>query len=178
MAMGNSGSGDTAFHRALERIVFGHRAIVLVLFALVTLAMGFFASQLRVDAGFMKQIPRDHPYMATFTEYMAEFGGANRVLVALVAKDGDIFDQAYMARLDGPTKDVMAMGSRRTPALSRSSRTVSPAATSSRTPSPLRSRASRPRRRTSRGSAATSSRPTSLAASSPATGRRPWCGPN
>lgn len=109
MAMGNSGSGDTAFHRALERIVFGHRAIVLVLFALVTLAMGFFASQLRVDAGFMKQIPRDHPYMATFTEYMAEFGGANRVLVALVAKDGDIFDQAYMARLEGLTKDVMAM---------------------------------------------------------------------
>ena len=109
MALGNSGSGDTAFHRALERVIFGNRGAVMVLFALVTVAMAFFAAQLRVDAGFMKQIPRAHPYMATFTEYMAEFGGANRVLVAVVAKDGDIFDQAYMGTLENVTKDVMAM---------------------------------------------------------------------
>jgi hypothetical protein len=109
MALGNSGSGDTAFHRALERVIFNNRAIVLALFALVTVAMAFFASQLRVDAGFMKQIPREHPYMSTFVEYMAEFGGANRVLVAVVAKDGDIFDQQYLATLENVTKDVMAM---------------------------------------------------------------------
>jgi hypothetical protein len=108
MALGNS-SGDSAFHRALERVIFNNRAIVLAFFAIVTVAMAFFASQLRVDAGFMKQIPREHPYMSTFVEYMAEFGGANRVLVAVVAKDGDIFDQAYMATLENVTKDVMAM---------------------------------------------------------------------
>ena len=109
MALGNSGSGDTAFHRALERVIFNNRGIVMVFFAIVTVAMAFFASQLRVDAGFMKQIPREHPYMSTFVEYMAEFGGANRVLVAVVAKDGDIFDQQYMATLENVTKDVMAM---------------------------------------------------------------------
>lgn len=109
MALGNSGSGDTAFHRALERVIFNNRAIVMALFAIVTVAMAFFASQLRVDAGFMKQIPREHPYMSTFVEYMAEFGGANRVLIAVVAKDGDIFDQAYMATLENVTRDVMAM---------------------------------------------------------------------
>jgi len=54
MALGNSGSGDTAFHRALERVIFSNRALVLVLFSIVTVAMAFFASQLRVDAGFMK----------------------------------------------------------------------------------------------------------------------------
>lgn len=109
MAFGKPGSGDTPFHRALERVVFGNRALVMVLFTLITLAMGFFASQLRVDAGFMKQIPREHPYMSTFVEHMAEFGGANRVLIAVVAKDGDIFDQAYMATLENVTRDVMAM---------------------------------------------------------------------
>lgn len=108
MALGNS-SGDSAFHRALERVIFNNRGIVMVFFAIVTVAMAFFASQLRVDAGFMKQIPREHPYMSTFVEYMAEFGGANRVLVAVVAKDGDIFDQQYMATLENVTKDVMAM---------------------------------------------------------------------
>lgn len=109
MALGNSGSGDSAFHRVLERAIFGNRAFVLVFFTAVTLAMAFFASQLRVDAGFMKQIPKTHPYMSTFTEYMAEFGGANRVLLAVVAKDGDIFDQAYLGTLENVTKDVMAM---------------------------------------------------------------------
>ncbi|MFO0394812.1 MAG: efflux RND transporter permease subunit, partial [Lysobacteraceae bacterium] len=108
MALGNS-SGDSAFHRALERVIFNNRGIVMVFFAIVTVAMAFFASQLRVDAGFMKQIPREHPYMSTFVEYMAEFGGANRVLVAVVAKDSDIFDQQYMATLENVTKDVMAM---------------------------------------------------------------------
>ncbi len=109
MASSNAGSGNTRFHYALERFVFAKRPLVLVLFALITVAMGFFASQLRVDAGFMKQIPREHSYMSTFVEYMAEFGGANRVLVAVVAKDGDIFDQAYMATLENVTRDVMAM---------------------------------------------------------------------
>ncbi len=67
--------------------------LVLVVFALVTVVMLFFASQLQVDAGFKKQIPLQHEYMKTFLDYEEEFGGANRVLVAVIAKDGNMFDQ-------------------------------------------------------------------------------------
>jgi predicted RND superfamily exporter protein len=78
-----------------------------VVFALVTVAMVFFASQLKVDAGFKKQIPLQHEYMKTFLDYEADFGGANRVLVAVMAKDGNMFSDEYMTVLQQVTHDVV-----------------------------------------------------------------------
>jgi len=90
-----------------ERVVFGARPVVLLVFALVTVAMVFFASQLKVDAGFKKQIPLQHEYMKTFLDYEADFGGANRVLVAVMAKDGNMFSDEYMTVLQQVTHDVV-----------------------------------------------------------------------
>src|SRR5437868_2118431 len=41
-----------AFERFAERLIFGYRPVVLFLFAAITVAMVFFASQLKVDPGF------------------------------------------------------------------------------------------------------------------------------
>ena len=90
-----------------ERIVFGARPLVLFLFAAITVVMVFYASQLRVDAGFKKQIPLQHEYMRTFIDYEADFGGANRVLVAVIAKDGNMFTDQFMGTLQQVTKDVV-----------------------------------------------------------------------
>ncbi len=95
--------------RALENLIFGSRAILLLLFAVITVIMLFAASQLRVDAGFKKQIPLEHEYMQTFLDYEQAFGGANRVLVALMARDGDIFSQNYMAALERLTSDIIGL---------------------------------------------------------------------
>ena len=66
------------------------RRLVLAAFALVTLAMAWLAAGLKVDAGFTKQVPLGHEYMETFLAHRDEFGGADRVVIALVAKDGDM----------------------------------------------------------------------------------------
>ena len=95
--------------RALERMVFGARPVVLVIFAIITVIAIALASQLRVDAGFKKQIPLEHEYMQTFLDYEADFGGANRVLVALIAPDGNMFEPAFFTALEGLTNDVMAI---------------------------------------------------------------------
>lgn len=95
--------------RALERLIFGARPWVLALFALLTVGALILASQLRVDAGFKKQIPLQHEYMQTFLDYERDFGGANRVLVALVAPDGNMFTPAFFGALDRLTSDVMAI---------------------------------------------------------------------
>ncbi len=93
----------------LENMIFGGRAVVLVLFALVTLAMLYFAAQLKVDAGFKKQVPLQHEYMQTFLDYEVEFGGANRVLIAVMAKDGDMFTLPFMQTMEQVTNDVMSL---------------------------------------------------------------------
>ena len=83
----------------MEKLLFTRRPLVLAAFALVTLAMAWLAAGLRVDAGFTKLVPTEHEYMQTFLAHRDEFGGADRVLVALVAREGDMFTPAFFAKL-------------------------------------------------------------------------------
>lgn len=97
------------FHRAADRFVFGFRPYVLFAIGVISVAMLFFAAQLQVDAGFRKKIPLTHEYMQTYLDYEKEFGGANRVLIAVMARDGDIFNQRFMQVLENVTRDTMAI---------------------------------------------------------------------
>lgn len=90
----------------LARLVFANRRLLLVLFALVTGVLGFSATRLQVDAGFEKMIPLEHEYMQTFMAYRDDFGGANRVLVALRRQSGEIYDADFLARLKAVTDEV------------------------------------------------------------------------
>ena len=105
MSLPNSPPGAIA--RFVENLVFGNRRLILGISAVITLAMLYFASHLQVDAGFKKQVPLQHEYMQTFQDYELEFGGANRVLVAVMAKDGDMFDQSFMATLEKVSNEVI-----------------------------------------------------------------------
>jgi predicted RND superfamily exporter protein len=93
----------------LERIIFGNRGVVLAVFALITLGFLLAASQLRIDAGFRKQLPLQHEYMQTFVDYEAEFGGANRVFVALIDKSGNMFNKEFFTALESATEAVKAI---------------------------------------------------------------------
>ncbi len=91
----------------LERFVFGHRGIVLALLALLTVVMGVFAAQLRMDAGFDKQLPQDHEYVRTFFQYRDQVFGANRVIVVVRAREGEIWTASGLRRLYDATQSVM-----------------------------------------------------------------------
>ncbi len=86
--------------------MFRWRTPLVVAFAALTVLMAFLATRLHVDASFNKSLPLEHPYIRTFTKHQASFGGANRVLVALVPSDGDIFTPAFFAELKRVTDEV------------------------------------------------------------------------
>ena len=86
--------------------IFHRRRVLLILFVLITVVLGAMASQLRVQAGFTKMIPLNHEYMQTFLEYQADFGGANRVLVAVKNHGGTIFEKEFMDTLRQVTEEV------------------------------------------------------------------------
>lgn len=92
--------------KQLENRMFGNRRIVIGFFMAVTAVMLWSATNLRIDAGFEKLLPLNHAYMKTFVKHRAEFGGANRVLVALMARDGDIFNAQYFDILKQATDEV------------------------------------------------------------------------
>ena len=96
----------TAF---LERLIFDNRRLILGLFALTTVAMLIVAWRgLRIDASFTKQLPVQHEYMRTYlNENVAEFRGANRILIALIARDGNMFQPAFFDTLRKATDEVI-----------------------------------------------------------------------
>ena len=98
-----------AFIQAISGAIFGHRKAWLAVFAVLTAIFAVSASRLAVDAGFNKMVPLQHPYMKVYRQYEKVFGGANRVAIALVQKDGDIFTKQYMAKLKALTDDVFLL---------------------------------------------------------------------
>ncbi len=103
-------------NRALSDFLFGKSRLVLVALTLVTLFLVFQASRLAIDAGFEKQLPKDHPWMDVFREYQAQFGGANRLLIAVRDRQGDLFNPESLERVRLVTR---ALGS--VPGVDRSS---------------------------------------------------------
>ncbi len=91
--------------------LFRHRGWFLCGFLLLTAVMLSYALRLRVDASFNKSLPTAHPYIQTFIKYQSDFGGANRVIVALMAKDGDIFTPEFFDQLRQVTDELMFLPS-------------------------------------------------------------------
>jgi len=82
------------------------RYAIVAIFLVITIGMMFAMSQLRIETGFKKQLPLRHEYMQTFLQYEKEFGGANRVLVALAARDGDMFTPEFFDSFEKITNQV------------------------------------------------------------------------
>lgn len=95
-----------AFLRVMEPLVFARRLLTLAVLGGSTVFLGYQASSLQRDAGFEKQLPVDHEYMQVFKKYQGDFGSANRVLTAVVQRQGDIYDVAFMETLRGVTEEV------------------------------------------------------------------------
>ncbi|MCM2275577.1 MAG: MMPL family transporter, partial [Candidatus Didemnitutus sp.] len=68
--------------------------------------LGWFAAKTHVDASFNKQLPSDHEYIQNFKKYQEQFGGANRVVIALMAKEGDMFTPEFFQALKGATDEA------------------------------------------------------------------------
>jgi predicted RND superfamily exporter protein len=100
----------------IEAGLFGHRGLVLVILALFTAAMAWFAVQLRMDAGFEKQLPIGHEYIETFQQYRADLLGANRLTLVGQGSSGQIWTEAGLRRLADVTQAVTFL-----PGISRSS---------------------------------------------------------
>lgn len=90
----------------VERIVFRRRTALLAVLALFTLVMAWFAVQLRMDAGFDKQMPAGHEYIATFQEYRNDVLGANRLNIVVKARHGNIWNAQALKRIYEVTQAV------------------------------------------------------------------------
>lgn len=83
-----------------ESFLFRNRTWVVSIFVLLTLFLGYQASQLKMDAAFIKNIPLNHSYMQTYLKHQKDFGGANSIMVAVEDSSGNIFNANYFDTLE------------------------------------------------------------------------------
>lgn len=105
----SSPASSSALVRAVSRaeeFCFTHRGLILSVLFVLTAVMGWFALQLRMDAGFEKQMPLGHEYIQTFQTYRNDVLGANRLNIVVRAREGKIWTPAGLKRLYEVTQAV------------------------------------------------------------------------
>ena len=85
----------------LERLIFNHRPLLVLLALLATVLLGWQATKLTVNASFEKMLPVSHPYIRNFLDNAAGLrglGNSVRIVVATRGSEGqaDIFDKHYL----------------------------------------------------------------------------------
>jgi len=96
-----------SFVQRLESLFFARRGLVLGLLAALTVVMAAFAVQLRMDAGFDKQLPQDHEFIRTFFQFREEVFGANRIIVVVHPRQGEVWTAPALRKLYDVTQAVM-----------------------------------------------------------------------
>jgi predicted RND superfamily exporter protein len=112
MSGAHSGEGFPALNRLAENLgrwLIAKRVVLLLVFAALTVLLGYFATQIRFDAGFDKSVPSGHEYMKVYRQYAPIFGGANSITVVLKRRSGDIFDPEFMRALERLTRTVYSI---------------------------------------------------------------------
>lgn len=87
-------------------LVYARRWLSFSILMAFTAWMAVLALRLQPDAGFEKQIPLQHPYMQVFKAHEQAFGGANLISIAVMNRDGDIYNAAFLEVLRAVTDAV------------------------------------------------------------------------
>lgn len=107
----NAHAFDPRSGSLVERALFNHRGIVVLLCALVTLLLGWQATRLQLNASFEKTIPTSHPYIQNFLAHQNELSGLGNAVRIAVAQsdDGSIYDAQYLDTLRRLSDEVFLL---------------------------------------------------------------------
>lgn len=92
--------------KKIEDFFFKYRNITVAVLVFFTAVMGSFAVQLKMEAGFEKQIPIGHEYTNTYNLYKDVLFGANRITVVVKSRKGSLWTQEALSRLYSVTQAV------------------------------------------------------------------------
>ena len=98
-------------HRRLERFCWFmtlHRLVVLLFVVTVTAAFSYGALKIQSEVILQHMFPHEHPYLKLYARFAQVFGsGGSGVVIALKARDGDIFNQKILGKLQKMTNEVV-----------------------------------------------------------------------
>lgn len=91
----------------LEKLVFNHRAVVMILCALVTVVLGYQAFQIELRAGFEKTLPKAHEYVINYQANRNDLKGlGNNLRIVVAVKEGSIFTKENLKFLEEVNDEI------------------------------------------------------------------------
>jgi predicted RND superfamily exporter protein len=104
------GDFDQTSGSVVERALFNHRRLIVVLCLLITAVLGWQATQLQLSASFEKMIPAKHPFIVNFLSHQNELSGlGNAVRIAVANRQGSIYDAKYLDALRRLSDEVFLL---------------------------------------------------------------------
>ncbi|TVO63518.1 efflux RND transporter permease subunit [Denitromonas ohlonensis] len=91
---------DPSSGSLIERIVFNHRRLLVLVCVLITAGLVSQALFLRINASFEKMMPVSHPFIQNYLKSASDLKGlGNSVRIVVENANGDIYDANYLAAL-------------------------------------------------------------------------------
>jgi uncharacterized protein len=101
---------DTNSGSFIERVLFNHRLVVIIICALVTGLLGWQATKLTINASFEKTLPTHQIYIQNYLKYENELTGlGNALRIAVVNPNGSIYDAHYLELLRQLSDEVFLL---------------------------------------------------------------------
>jgi predicted RND superfamily exporter protein len=97
------------FHHALhafDDLVFSSPKIVLSVLLLVTALFAVQIPGVRMYSDFADLLPQEHPYIQLHNQIRDSFGGANNIIMSVEVKQGDLFTDDVIKRINRITKKI------------------------------------------------------------------------
>jgi predicted RND superfamily exporter protein len=95
-----------AFVLRFSRFFIRHRLVNLLLIGGITVFFGYHALQLQVFSQFIDLLPRNHPHIQVYEKYNRQFGSANVVTAAIVAREGTIYAEDFLEKVFAFTDQI------------------------------------------------------------------------
>ncbi|MFM2056942.1 MAG: hypothetical protein RLY71_1327 [Pseudomonadota bacterium] len=101
---------DRSSGTVVERALFNHRGLIVVLCLLITVLLGWQATRLQLSASFEKTIPGKHPFIVNFLAHQNDLHGlGNAVRIAVANPQGSIYDAKYLDTLRRLSDEVFLL---------------------------------------------------------------------
>jgi len=102
----------------MERVVFYNRPLILGVFAVITIFLGYYMLQIKPEASQTRMIPTYHPYIKNYIDHQQDLKSETSSLrIAVETTKGDIFSKEYQEVLKKINDEVFFVSGVDRPAL-------------------------------------------------------------
>ena len=89
-----------------SRFFIKYRGFNLAIIGGLTVFFAYHALQLQVFSQFIDLLPRNHSFIQVYEKYNRQFGSANVVVAAIVAKDDTIYNETFLEKVYAFTDQI------------------------------------------------------------------------